>query len=46
MKRWTLLNHEWGSITGELAPTLKLKRPVITERYRPDVDRLYEPAAP
>jgi long-chain acyl-CoA synthetase len=46
VKRWTLLDHEWDSATGELTPTLKLKRPVITERYRPDVDRLYDPAPP
>jgi long-chain acyl-CoA synthetase len=45
VKRWALLDHEWDSSTGELTPTLKLKRPVITQRYRPDVDRLYDPAA-
>jgi len=46
VKRWALLDHEWDSTTGELTPTLKLKRPVITQRYRPDVDRLYNSVAP
>ncbi|WP_051343410.1 AMP-dependent synthetase/ligase [Pseudonocardia spinosispora] len=41
VKRWTLLPDVWDSTTGELTPTLKLKRPVVTERYQADVDKLY-----
>jgi long-chain acyl-CoA synthetase len=44
VKRWTLLDHEWDSTSGELTPTLKLKRPVVTERYLDEIERLY--AAP
>ena len=42
VKRWTLLDHEWDSATGELTPTLKLKRSVVTERYQHDVEQLYK----
>ncbi|WP_028920943.1 AMP-dependent synthetase/ligase [Pseudonocardia acaciae] len=44
IKRWTLLDHLWDTGTGELTPTLKLKRPVINERYREQIEGLY--AAP
>lgn len=41
VKRWTLLDRLWDVPTGELTPTLKLKRPVVTERYRDEIERLY-----
>jgi long-chain acyl-CoA synthetase len=41
VKRWTLLDHVWDSTSGELTPTMKLKRPVITERYQAEIDTLY-----
>ena len=41
VKRWTLLDHVWDSSTGELTPTMKLKRPVVTERYAREIDELY-----
>jgi long-subunit acyl-CoA synthetase (AMP-forming) len=41
IKRWTLLDHEWDSVSGELTPTLKLKRPVVQERYAEQIDALY-----
>jgi long-chain acyl-CoA synthetase len=44
IKRWTLLDHVWDTATGELTPTLKLKRPVVAERYRGEVDELYDRA--
>ena len=34
--------HEWDSTTGEMTPTMKLKRPVVTERYQHDVEQLYQ----
>lgn len=43
IKRFTILGEEWGPETGELTPSLKLRRRVITERYRTDIDRLYSP---
>lgn len=44
IKRWILLDHVWDSATGELTPTLKLKRPVIAQRYAAQVDELYSAA--
>ncbi|MBI3136503.1 MAG: long-chain fatty acid--CoA ligase [Bacteroidetes bacterium] len=34
VKRFRLVAHEWAPQTGELSPTLKLKRKVITEKYK------------
>jgi long-chain acyl-CoA synthetase len=32
----------WGVETGELTPTMKLKRRVILERYQKTIDDLYK----
>ncbi|GGM83109.1 long-chain acyl-CoA synthetase [Longimycelium tulufanense] len=42
VKRWVLLDREWDSTTGELTPTLKLKRSVIRENHAGDLGRLYD----
>ncbi|WP_216215565.1 AMP-dependent synthetase/ligase [Amycolatopsis aidingensis] len=44
VKRYHLLPKTWTPETGEVTPTLKLKRRVIAERYRPDIESLYEAA--
>lgn len=41
VKKFELLPHEWTIDTGELTPTLKLKRKVIMERYKAAIDRIY-----
>jgi long-chain acyl-CoA synthetase len=41
VKRFELLPNEWTVDTGELTPTLKLKRKVIMEKYRDAVERIY-----
>jgi long-chain acyl-CoA synthetase len=41
VKRFELLPDEWTVDTGELTPTLKLKRKVIMEKYRDAVERIY-----
>ncbi len=41
VKKFELLPDEWTIDTGELTPTLKLKRRVIMEKYKPAVDRIY-----
>jgi long-chain acyl-CoA synthetase len=43
VKNWALLPDEWSSETGQLTPTLKLKRAVIAERYRDEIEELYDP---
>jgi long-chain acyl-CoA synthetase len=45
IKKIALLEREFSLESGELTPTLKVKRKVIEERYRDVIDRLYEGAA-
>ena len=42
VKRWRLLPVEWTAETGELTPTLKLKRRVVHARYADVIDSLYD----
>lgn len=42
IKKIALLSKEFGIETGELTPTLKLKRKVILEKYKTIVDAFYE----
>jgi len=41
VRRYTVLSREWTSASGELTPTLKKRRRVITERYADEIDALY-----
>lgn len=41
IKKFALLPAEWSIETGELTPTLKLKRRVIVERYQHLINTLY-----
>ena len=41
VKRWRLLPVEWTAETGELTPTLKLKRRVVHAKYADIIDSLY-----
>jgi len=41
IKRFELLDAPWGIETGELTPTMKLKRKVIMEKYADRVAALY-----
>jgi long-chain acyl-CoA synthetase len=43
VKRWRLLPQEWTSVTGEVTPTLKLRRRVIHASYANVIDELYAP---
>jgi long-subunit acyl-CoA synthetase (AMP-forming) len=41
VRRWKVLAAEWTPATGELTPTQKKRRRVITERYAAEIDTLY-----
>ncbi|HEX7240465.1 MAG TPA: AMP-dependent synthetase/ligase [Longimicrobiaceae bacterium] len=41
VRRWTLLERELSPEEDELTPTLKLRRPVVAERYRDRMEALY-----
>jgi long-chain acyl-CoA synthetase len=42
VKKFELLPDEWTIESGELTPTLKLKRKVIFEKYKNAIQRIYE----
>ncbi len=42
VKRWAILDHDFTQASGELTPTLKVKRKLVTERYRAMLDAFYE----
>jgi long-chain acyl-CoA synthetase len=45
LKRFRVVAEEWTQETGELTPSMKLKRRVITERYAAVIEELYEDEA-
>lgn len=42
IKRYRLLAEEWGPESGELTPSLKLRRRVVREKYGALIDGLYD----
>ncbi|NOW96886.1 long-chain fatty acid--CoA ligase [Mucilaginibacter sp. SG564] len=41
VKKLTLLPEEWSIESGELTPTGKMKRKVIMEKYKTEIDKIY-----
>lgn len=44
VKKFELLAKEWSIDTGELTPTMKVKRKVVNERYLDVIEKLYNQA--
>lgn len=42
VKKFILLPEEWSVESGELTPTMKPKRKVISERYKAQIDSMYD----
>ena len=42
VKSWELIDHEWTLESGEITPTLKLKRKFIHLKYKEQIDRLFK----
>jgi long-chain acyl-CoA synthetase len=41
VKKFALLPREFGQGTGELTPTLKVRRKVVLEMYKAQVEAMY-----
>ena len=41
VKKFTLLPNEWTVDSGELTPSLKLKRKVIDQKYAQEIEAMY-----
>ena len=41
VKKMALLANEWSLQTGELTPTLKIKRKVISEKFKNEIEKMY-----
>jgi long-chain acyl-CoA synthetase len=42
IKRFTILDHDFTQETGELTPTLKVKRKACTQKYKKEIDAMYD----
>ena len=46
IKKFSLLPHEFTLAGGELTPTLKVKRRIVEDRYREEIEAMYTGPAP
>jgi long-chain acyl-CoA synthetase len=43
IRKFRLLEKEWSQDTGEMTPTMKLKRSIVQEKYRNEIESMYPP---
>ena len=41
IKKWELLDHDLTVESGELTPSMKVKRKVVEQNYRDEIEQLY-----
>ena len=41
VKKWILLDHDLSVESGELTPSMKVKRKVVEENHKDEIDALY-----
>ncbi len=41
IKKWIIVPDEWGPESGEITPSLKLKRQIVIDKYAEDIDTMY-----
>lgn len=41
VKKWVIVPDEWSPDTGEVTPSLKLKRRVVLDKYADEIDAMY-----
>ena len=42
IRKFTILNEEFSQAREEVTPTFKIKRNIVTQRYKDKVDAMYE----
>jgi len=42
VKKFELIPQEWTIDTGELTPTLKVKRKIVMEKFKEAVEKIYD----
>ena len=43
IRKFRLLDKEWSQDTGEMTPTMKLKRSIVQEKYKNEIEAMYPP---
>jgi long-chain acyl-CoA synthetase len=41
VKKFTIVPDTWSPDSGEITPSLKLKRNVVLDKYRSDIEEMY-----
>ncbi len=41
VKKFELLPKEWGLETGEMTPKMSIKRKVVMEKFKPEIEKIY-----